>query len=262
MTVLSALILGVIQGITEFLPISSSAHLALMHWLTGWTHSPQEDLIFDVALHFGTLLAILIYFGRDWANLLRRRDRLVACIIVACIPGAIAGALLEDQAETIFRDPLLIAGMLALMGLLMAAAEKWSTHRVELGQVGWRQAITVGLAQALAIMPGVSRSGITMTAGLLLGFTRETAARFSFLLATPILLGATLWSSRHLVSGHMPIEATAFGVGIVTSALVGLASIHFLLRFLQRHTFYPFVIYRLALAALVVVIVVMQGRSL
>lgn len=260
MTPFAALILGIIQGITEFLPISSSAHLALLHWLTGWTHTPAEDLVFDVALHFGTLLAILIYFARDWVAFIRRRDRLVGYVIVACIPGAIAGALLEEQAETIFRSPLQIAILLAAMGLVMALAEKWGIHQRKLEQMSWGDALSVGVAQALAIMPGVSRSGITMTMGLFRGLTREAAARFSFLLATPIMLGATLFSARHLVHGTGGVDAVPLVIGIVTSAVTGFACVHFLLRFLQRHTFYPFVIYRLVLAAVVIGLVLAQGR--
>jgi len=260
LTPFAALVLGIIQGATEFLPVSSSAHLALTHWLTGWSHTPAEDLTFDVALHFGTLVAILIYFARDWTAFLRRRDRMVAYVLVACIPGGIAGALLEDQAEGIFRDPLRIALMLAVMGLVMGAADYFSKRVREVGQMRWGDAIGIGLAQALAIMPGVSRSGITMTTGLLLGLTREAAARFSFLLATPIMLGATVWQCRHLVDGPVATDWTPVIVGVVASALTGLGCIHFLLQFLRRHTFYPFVIYRLALAAVVVALVYGGGR--
>jgi undecaprenyl-diphosphatase len=257
-TPLSALVLGIIQGATEFLPVSSSAHLALTHWLTGW--NVADDLTFDVALHFGTLIAILVYFARDWVGFLKRRDRLVAYVLVACIPGAIAGAALEEKAETIFRDPLHIAVMLAAMALVMAAAEWWGKRVRELPQMRWTDAIGIGIAQALAIMPGVSRAGITMTTGLFLGFSREAAARFSFLLATPILLGATLWKCRHLLAGTAGFEATPLLIGVLASAVTGLACIHFLLQYLRRHTFYPFVVYRLALAAAVVVMVFVRGR--
>jgi undecaprenyl-diphosphatase len=255
MTALSALVLGVIQGATEFLPISSSAHLALAHWLTGWSHTPAEDLTFDVALHFGTLLAIVAYFARDWIAFLRRRDKLVAYVVVACIPGGLAGALLEEQAEGIFRDPLRIALMLAVMGLVMGAADYFSKRVREVGQMRWGDALGIGLAQALAIMPGVSRSGITMTAGLFLGLTREAAARFSFLLATPIMLGATVWQCRHLVGGPVATDWTPLAIGVVAAALTGLGCIHFLLQFLRRHTFYSFVAYRLVLAGAIVALV-------
>jgi undecaprenyl-diphosphatase len=258
MTAFSALVLGIIQGATEFLPISSSAHLALMHHFLGW--NVADNLTFDVALHFGTLVAILIYFARDWVAFLKRRDKIVAYVLVACIPGGVAGALLEEQAEGIFRDPLRIALMLAVMGLVMAAAEYFSKRVRDVEHMRWGDAIAIGLSQALAIMPGVSRSGVTMTTGLFLGMTREAAARFSFLLATPILLGATLWQGRHLVGGPVATDWTPIAIGVVAAGLTGLACIHFLLQYLRRHTFYLFVAYRLALALAIVVLVSYGGR--
>lgn len=259
MTVLPALVLGLIQGATEFLPVSSSAHLALTHWLTGWTHTPAEDLTFDVVLHFGTMVALLAYFWRDWVDFLKRRDRLVAFVLVACVPGALAGALFEELAETTFRNPLQIAVLLALMGLVMALAERLGKHNRELSAMGWRDALVIGLAQALAIMPGVSRAGITMTTALFLGLNREASARFSFLLATPILLGATLWSSRHLVGGGFSGDAMPLVVGVLAAALSGWACIHFLLRFLRQHTFYGFAAYRVLLAVAVVAVALGRG---
>ena len=255
-----AIIFGIIQGATEFLPVSSSAHLTLMHWITGWTDGGASDLTFDVALHFGTLVAILVYFGRDWVELLKRRDKLVALVLVACIPGAIAGAALEKHAEEAFRAPIHIALLLAVMGLVMAAAERWSRRTREMGQMGWSDAIGIGLAQALAIMPGVSRSGITMTVGLALGLTRDAAARFSFLLATPILLGATLFKCRHLLSGGAGADVSACALGMLAAAVTGLACVHWLMQFLRRHTFYPFAVYRVALASAVVIAVLVRGQ--
>jgi undecaprenyl-diphosphatase len=259
-TALHAIILGIIQGATEFLPVSSSAHLALTHWITGWTITPEADLTFDVALHFGTLVAILVYFGRDWVELLKRRDKLVAMVLVACIPGAIAGAALEKAAEHAFRAPIHIALLLAAMGLAMGVAERLSRRAREVGEMGWADALWIGLAQALSIMPGVSRSGITMTVGLALGLTRDAAARFSFLLATPILLGATVFKARHLLSGGLGLDAVPCALGVLAAAVTGLACVHWLMQFLRRHTFYPFVIYRLALAAAVVVTVMVRGQ--
>ena len=251
----AALSLGIIQGIAEFLPISSSAHLALAHHFFGW--NVADNLAFDVALHFGTLVAILAYFGRDWLKLLKARDRMLWFVLVACVPGALAGAKFEEAAETTFRSPLHIALLLALMALLMAAAERWGKRALELVQMRWGQAIGIGLAQALAIMPGVSRSGITITVALAYGFTRDAAARFSFLLATPILLGATLYKCRHLLSGVGGTAVSSLAIGVIASAVTGFLAIHFLLRFLRNHTFYPFVIYRLLLAAAVVLAVLL-----
>lgn len=252
MSPLAALILGLIQGATEFLPVSSSAHLALAHWLFGW--NVADNLTFDVALHFGTMVALLAYFWRDWMDFFKRRDRLVGYVLVACIPGALAGAKFEELAETTFRNPLQIASLLALMGLVMGLAEWRGKRTREVGEMGWADAIIIGLAQALAIMPGVSRAGVTMTTGLFLGLSREAAARFSFLLATPILLGATLYSSRKLVGGGISGDALPLLVGVLAAGLSGWACIHFLLHFLKRHTFYGFVIYRVLLAVAVVAV--------
>lgn len=250
MTWHAAFALGIIQGVAEFLPISSSAHLALAHHFFGW--NVEDNLTFDVALHFGTLVAILAYFGRDWLKLLRARDRMLWFVLVASIPGALAGAKFEEAAATTFRSPLMMALLLAAMGLLMAAAERWGKKTLEIAQVRWGEALAIGVAQALAIMPGVSRSGITMSTGLALGLTREAAARFSFLLATPIMLGATLYQCRHLVSEPATVAWLPLIIGVVASAVTGFAAIAFLMRFLRNHSFYPFVIYRLVLALVIV----------
>ncbi|MEN6404213.1 MAG: undecaprenyl-diphosphatase UppP [Armatimonadia bacterium] len=252
MTCLAALILGVVQGITEFLPISSSAHLALAHHFFGW--NVEDNLTFDVALHFGTLVAILVYFRRDWLELFARRDRMLWFVLAASIPGAVAGALLEDAAESTFRSPLQMAVLLAVVGLLMGAAERWGTKQHDLSRVRLGEALAIGVAQALAIMPGVSRSGITMTTGLVFGLTREAAARLSFLLATPIMLGATVYQCRSLFGATETAATGPLLIGVVASAVTGFAAIAFLLRFLRQHSFYPFVIYRLVLAALIAVV--------
>ncbi|MGE5531345.1 MAG: undecaprenyl-diphosphate phosphatase [Bacteroidota bacterium] len=252
MTPIAALVLGIIQGITEFLPISSSAHLALAHHFFDW--NVKDNLTFDVALHFGTLVAILIFFARDWGQMFARRDRMLWFVLAASVPGAIAGALLEDAAESTFRGLPQMALLLAVMALLMAAAERWGRKAQELGQMRFGEAMLIGLAQALAIMPGVSRSGVTMTAGLAFGLTREAAARFSFLLATPIMLGATLYQCRHLFGSEAgTVTWLPLIIGVVASGVTGFAAIAFLLRFLRQHSFYPFVFYRLALAAVIIV---------
>ena len=246
MTPLAALILGIVQGLTEFLPVSSSAHLALIHWAFGWTSTPAEDLMFDVAVHFGTLVAILAYFGRDWVSFLRRRDRMVAYVVVGCLPGALAGAVLEDKAATIFRYPLQIAVLLAAMGLVLAAAERWGRRERPLEQMGWADTLWVGVLQALAIMPGVSRAGITMTTGLFRGLTREAAARFSFLLGAPIILGAAIYEMPDaLRSGLTAADLLPFGVGIAASAVVGYLCIGFLMSYLRTRSTGLFVGYRL-----------------
>lgn len=244
-----AAVLGAVQGLAEFLPISSSAHLALVPRLLGWE---DQGLAFDVALHMGTLAALLMCFWRDWWDLaldgLRRADtdnrRLFDGLVVATIPAAVSGLLLAHQAETTFRDPARIAAALAAFGLLMGWADKRGSKDRALGAAAFKDVVLVGLAQALAIVPGVSRSGITMTAGLLLGFDRVAAARLSFLLAMPITAGAGL----HEAKKALPyVGEPAFWVGIAVSALVGFAVIKGLLRLLTSRGLGIFAAYRVAL---------------
>jgi undecaprenyl-diphosphatase len=256
-TVFQAFILGLAQGLGEFLPISSSAHLVLIPWLFKW---PDPGLTFDVALHIGTLLAVIAYFWRDWLTLFRhgltkglttQEGKMFWFIVVASIPGAIAGAALEERAETTFRTPLLIGIMLLIMGLVLYLADRYGAKRQKCKTVSFGQSIIIGISQALAIIPGVSRSGITMSSGLLMGLTREGAARFSFLLSTPLIAGAGLLKLRHLSAGDIN---TPFMIGILTSALVGFLVIGFLLRWLRKSSFMPFVWYRLFLGAVVITI--------
>lgn len=256
---LTALLLGLVQGITEFLPVSSSAHLALLeHYLqvTG------GGLSFDILLHVGTVVALLAYFFHDWLEMGRaflfpsrynRPERwLLLYIIVALIPGAVAGVLWEKKAETIFRQPARIAILLGALGLLLILAEKIARHRRTLDRMMLMDAILIGLSQALAIMPGVSRSGITMTVALFLGFTRRTSAHFSFLLATPIIAGAGILHLPHWFKAPPEnLSALAATVGLLASVISSYLTIKYLLQFLQRHTFIPFAVYRLLLAALV-----------
>jgi undecaprenyl-diphosphatase len=256
---LTAIFLGFVQGITEFLPISSSGHLALLeHYLK----VEGGGLSFDILLHIGSLVALLYYFRQDWWNMAksvlrpspytRLERRLFICLVCATIPGAVAGVLLQHAAETIFRQPWRIALLLGALGILLILAERLARHLRPLTNLNLGDALLIGLSQALAIMPGVSRSGITMTTGLFLGFTRESAARFSFLLATPIIAGAGLYDLLKWLK-HPPNQLTwAVGISGFLSALVfSYLAIHFLLRYLRRHTFYPFAIYRILLAALI-----------
>ncbi|MFZ2088133.1 MAG: undecaprenyl-diphosphatase UppP, partial [Desulfobaccales bacterium] len=256
---LTAIFLGIVQGITEFLPISSSGHLALFeHYLK----VEGGGLSFDILLHVGSLLALLLYFRSDWLNMFkavlmpspytRLERRLFICLIASSIPGALAGVLLQHYAATVFRQPWRIALLLAGLGLLLILAERLARHDRPLTNLHLGDALLIGLSQALAVMPGVSRSGITMTTGLFLGFTRESAARFSFLLATPIIAGAGLYDL--LKWFKTPPEHLSLTVGILgfLSALISsYLAIRFMLRFLRRHTFYPFALYRLALAAVI-----------
>lgn len=254
MTVFQAVILGIIQGLGEFLPISSSAHLILVPWLFHWQ---DPGLTFDVALHMGTLLAVVLYFWKDWIRLLRAAlsgkpsndKKLFWYLVIATIPGGLFGLALEKKAETVFRSPLLIAIMMILLGVLLYWADRNKQLR-RLDTMTVSDAILIGFSQALAIIPGVSRSGSTMTAARLLDLTREDAARFSFLMSTPIILGAGLLKLRHLTLASFNLP---FIAGVLSSFVVGLLSISFLLQYLKTSNFKVFVGYRFLVGIAVII---------
>lgn len=254
MTLGHAAVYGFVQGATEFLPVSSSAHLALLPKLLG---IPDPGLTFDVALHMGTLAAVIGYFARDWWQILSgaARDprgeqcRRLVQLAAATVPAAVVGVLLEERVETVFRDPLRISVTLAVFGLLLAAADRWGRRSRSLEAVGWRETLGVGLAQALALVPGVSRSGVTITAGLTMGLTGDAAARLSFLLALPITAGAGVFKLRHLSLAEVTPD---FWVGILVSALTGAAAVHILLKQVRGRGLWPYALYRLALAGALV----------
>jgi len=262
LTILQAVILGLAQGLGEFLPISSSAHLVLIPWLLKWT---DPGLTFDVALHVGTLVAVVLYFWKDWWQLILKgftdvrsvKGRLFWYLVVATVPGAIVGFLLEKKAETIFRSPILIATMLIVMGILLYWADRRSAKKIEINHITFGTSVFIGISQALAIIPGVSRSGITMTTGLLMGLTREGAARFSFLLSTPIIFGAAMVKMPGLVSDPSAITVH-FTIGMAVSCITGIASIGFLLRYVQTKDFLPFVWYRFIVGAVVIIITMVR----
>jgi undecaprenyl-diphosphatase len=254
MPFLHALVYGAVQGLAEFLPVSSSAHLVLIPVFTGWE---DPGLAFDVALHWGTLIAVLIYFRADVVMLVRDTFRFLSGvrtpqtllpfkIIVATVPGAIIGLLFEKQAETLFRSPALLACALSLMGLGLWAADRIGRKQYGIDEISWPKAFLIGLSQGLAIVPGVSRSGITITTGLLLGLRRDEAVRFSFLMSMPIILGAGLLKSKYLFanSGEMSVW-----VAMIASFVFGIAAIKVLMTYIRTKSFMPFVIYRLALSA-------------
>lgn len=265
-----ALILGIVQGLTEFIPVSSSAHLVLVPWLAGWGGS---GLAFNVALQIGTLLAVVVYFWTNLWNiatgsvrsLLHHRPedeqwlKLAVNLVAGSIPAAIVGFVLEDRIDAVFHSGTIsvrgltaIAAGLALMGLALLWAEQWGSRTRESSSLGVGQVLLIGCAQSLALMPGVSRSGSTITAALLLGLTRAEAARFSFLLAAPITFGAGLLEGVQLASDGLPRNQwLSFAVGMLAAAVVGYISIWFLLNFLQRHSTRPFAFYRVAVAMLV-----------
>jgi undecaprenyl-diphosphatase len=270
MNLLHALVLGMVQGFTEVLPISSSAHLILVPRFLGW---PESGLTFDVALHLGTLIALAAYFRHDIAvmtasffealasrSLDSPAKRLPFLIIAATVPAAVVGKLFEQPMEEIFRsNPLLIATFLILFGIILGVTDYLGRKRRTLEDIKPGNAMTIGLFQCLALIPGVSRSGITITAGLMLGFTRESAARFSFLLSLPIVAGAALLKSVHLAShGIPPGEGLAMLVGISASAVTGYISVAFLLKFVQKRSIAPFVWYRV-IAGAAVISAIMSG---
>lgn len=260
-----AFLLGALQGLTEFLPISSSAHLILIPWFFKWHNPFIDSLTFGVAVHAGTLLAILFYFYQDWLKIFsglweitrHRRlqnfpNRLSIYIILASTPAALAGFFLEEAAEVTFRDPLLIIFPLIAVSFFMIYAERKERSEISLEDMQVTQSIIIGLAQSLALIPGVSRSGITITAALLLGFSRESSARFSFLLSAPIIAGATIFHLRHLFFGEKVIDISILLIGTSSSFLIGFLSIAFLMRFLKNHTLNIFASYRLILAAITI----------
>lgn len=261
MTILQSVVLGVVQGLGEFLPISSSAHLILAPWFFKWK---DPGLGFDVALHWGTLLAVLVYFRNDVWLLIKgffhslfksTRDfqnniyqKLSWLLIIASVPGAIIGKLLESKAETVFRNPLLVACMLLVFGLVVWWVDTIGAKEKNLDRISRTDALLVGLSQALAIIPGVSRSGSTMASAMFLGFKRADAARFSFLMSIPIIFGAGLANVKNF---HTGVSTAELAVGFVTAALFGFLSIKYLLRYLAKHSFKVFVWYRLVLSALI-----------
>jgi undecaprenyl-diphosphatase len=252
MDYLHAAVLGLVQGLGEFLPISSSAHLVLVPWLFGWEY---QGLDYDVALHWGTMAAVCAYFWRDWASLIKAgfskagcaQKKLFWAMVLATVPGGLAGLLLDDYVESHLHSPVVIALTLAAFGLLLGLSQRLGRQERHADDLSLRDILLIGCAQALAIFPGVSRSGATITAGLLLGMKREEAARFSFLLSVPIITAAGLYQAKDLGPG----TATGpFWFGILFTMLVGLACIKFLLAWLRDRGVGIFVIYRLALAAI------------
>ncbi len=283
MLYLQAILLGIVQGLTEFIPISSSGHLIIIPWLFHWNDPTLESLPFDVALHLGTLLAVLIYFADDWLRMIRgfiasvierkigdNEDRRLAwLLIIGTIPGGIVGALAEGPITELFHKPgieptatamIAMAIIIALLGLALFIAERVARHLRGMSALTLRDSILIGLAQAFAIFPGVSRSGSTITAGLALGLERPTAARFSFLLSAPIIAGAGLKSLYDIYKERPSADAlTLFPIGFIAAAISGYLTIRFLLRFLQSHSTDIFVYYRWALALLIIVVALLRG---
>ena len=255
--------LAVLQGLTEFLPISSSAHLILLPKLGGWS---DQGLAFDVAVHVGTLTAVVWYFrgelagmGRDWTLSLRQRrtvgdSRLAWAVLFGTIPVGLAGLAFKDVIETTLRSPLVIAWTTIIFGLLLWWADAMGRRLRSEHTITWKDVLVIGLAQAIALIPGTSRSGITMTAGLMQGFSREGAARFSFLLSIPVIILAGGLNALDLVQDPAPVDWQALVLGAVLSGISAYLCIHFFLKLLERIGMFPFVVYRLLLGAVLLYI--------
>jgi undecaprenyl-diphosphatase len=266
-TVWQALVLGTLQGLTEFLPVSSSAHLSLTPWVFGWQ---PAGLAFDLSLHVGTLVALIWYFRAEWARLIRggvtlvqqRRpiddaSRQALFIIIATIPAGIAGLLLEDLAETAFRAPIVTAIALIVMGALLWIVDARVRRDRSRGQMRWNDALLIGFAQCLALVPGVSRSGSTITAGRALGFDRSSAAVFSFLMSMPIILAAALFKVPDAL--RETGISLALVVGVAAAALSSWLAIAVLLRFVRSRSYAVFAVYRFALGALILGLIATRG---
>jgi len=265
MPLLQVIVLALVQGLTEFLPISSTAHLYLTSWLFGWK---LEGLDFDIALHLGTLLAVLLYFAHDWMQIiahgfgarmkgdeeLQHNHMLLWLLVIGTIPVGVAGLVFNRQAETTWRNPFVIGGMLIAVGVLMYLAENAGRQQRDLSSIDLPDAVFIGAAQALAVVPGTSRSGITITAGLFRNMTRESAARFSFLLSTPAIAAAAAKAlyDMHKKGGLHGVLNTGFLVGVAVSALTGCLVISWFLHYLRRSGLRPFVYYRIVFGIIVI----------
>jgi undecaprenyl-diphosphatase len=276
-SILQAIVLGIVQGVTEFAPVSSSGHLILVPWLFNWTfflEHPDLNKTFDVALHLGTFVGAVVYFRHDvvvylkaWVRSISRRrvqtvqERIAWFLVIGTIPGVILGALFESVIEDKLGQPWLIAGMLAVFGVVLLVVDRWAPTRRGLSDMALRDPVVIGLAQAVALQPGVSRSGVTITAARGLGLDRESAARFSFLLSLPIIAGAGALKGVNLATEGLPAGTAApFVWGMLASGVSGFLTIWGLLSYLRRGDFTPFVVYRLLLAAFVLLLIAFGVR--
>jgi undecaprenyl-diphosphatase len=273
---IQALIMGLVQGLTEFIPVSSSGHLILVPWAMGWKDPFINSLAFDVMLHMGTLLALILYFWRDWltlipAGLASIRDRslrddpdrkMAWLLVVATIPAVLVGPLLTDTIESWVREPARVAAMLCVGAAILWLADRWGSKVREMEEMTFGGALGIGIAQVVALVPGISRSGVSIAAGLFEGLSREAAARFSFLMATPVVAGAGLWEARKLLTGEAGEnpEVRLVLIGFVAAATSGVLAIHFMLEFLRRQPVTLFVVYRV-LAAIAVFAILLSPHG-
>jgi undecaprenyl-diphosphatase len=277
MNELQALLLGVVQGLTEFLPISSSGHLIVVPWLLNFhyleTHE-QFNKTFDVAVHAGTLVAVLVYFRTEISTLIKAAvrsvrkwevsdddERLAWLIAIATLPAAVAGAAASDAIENDLGDPWQIAILLIVFGIVLWLADRLPERR-QMESLSWIEAVGIGVAQAIALAPGTSRAGITITAGRFLGLTRDAAARFSFLMLAPVVAGATVFKGADVIRDGLPAGSTGpFIVGITSAAISGFGAIWVLLRYLRSHSYNIFVVYRLVAGATILLLIATGAKS-
>jgi undecaprenyl-diphosphatase len=273
---IQALVMGLVQGLTEFIPVSSSGHLVLVPWLFGWKDPFIDSVAFTVILHMGTLLALLVYFWRDWmtlipAGLAAVRDRslnndpnrkMALMLVVATIPAVLVGPIFESKLEELVREPARIALMLCVGAAILWLADRWGSKERDMESLTFRESLIIGVAQVVALVPGISRSGVSISAGLFLGLTRESAARFSFLMATPVIGGAGVWEARKFLTheaGPSP-EMNVIVIGFLTALVSGFFAIRFMLAFLRRQPVTAFVVYRV-IAAIAVFLILLSPHG-
>ncbi len=273
--IFQAIVLGIVQGASEFLPISSSGHLILIPYIFNW-HGVVDSLSFDIALHLGTTASVIIFFWKDWVELITsffkalprgfseiKKDfkaRFLLILIVGSFPAALVGFIFQDTIEHNFRQPLLVASFLIGFSFVIYWADHIGKRNRPQQKIGFVDGLIIGIAQSLALIPGVSRSGITITAGLFRDLDRETATRFSFLLSTPIIVGAAAVQLRKILSGSLEANSQGvFLVGMFTAALAGWIAIKFLLKYVQTNNFTIFIIYRVLLGLSIIALVIFRG---
>ncbi len=250
------IILAVVQGIAEFAPISSSGHLVLLHEVVNLELT--SELAFDVALHAGTLLAIIIFFSKDIIHYLRTAPRVFGLLLISSIPAALVGLLFEDVIDAYLRAPIVVVVMLVLIALVFLWVERKAKQSMQLTELSYKQALLIGVSQIVALIPGTSRSGVTISTGLLLGLTRSDAARFSFLMAVPVIGGATLKKVYDVWQVGIPSsELQLTIIGVIISCITGIVVIKFLLEFFKRYSLRPFAWYRIVLAAVVIITIIL-----
>jgi undecaprenyl-diphosphatase len=266
--VLQAIVIGIVQGLTEFLPVSSSAHLILIPQVLGWDDAFLNSASFDVMLHMGTLLALVVYFWRDLLDLIsagvasiRERSigddpdrRLAWLLLISVVPAALLGVAGESFFDTYFREPdrlIFICGILVVGALLLFIAERLGTRERGLDRANVADAVLIGLAQALALFPGISRSGVTLAAGLFRGLRRDSAARFAFLMGIPVIAGAGFWKAREVIAAPDGVNFSVLAAGFIAAAISGFFAIRFMLSFLRVHSTGIFIVYRLVFAAVI-----------